>query len=64
VRFSVEETPGSCTNAKDTPGTEQTENDYEDTITRHEYEHEHAYEYEARRYDYDVAVPGLRRNAR
>jgi hypothetical protein len=31
------------------------ENDYEDTITRHEYEHEHAYEYDARRYDYDLA---------
>jgi hypothetical protein len=29
------------------------ENDYGDTITRHEYEHEHAYEYDARRYDYD-----------
>jgi hypothetical protein len=36
---------------------ERIENDYEDTITRHEYEHEHAfehaYEYDARRYDYD-----------
>jgi hypothetical protein len=28
------------------------ENDYEDTVTRHEYEH--AYEYDARRYDYDA----------
>jgi hypothetical protein len=34
---------------------ERIENDYEDTITRHEYEHEHAYEYDARRYDYDRA---------
>jgi hypothetical protein len=31
---------------------ERIENDYEDTITRHEYEHEHAYEYDARRHDY------------
>jgi hypothetical protein len=31
------------------------ENDYEDTITRHEYEYEHAYEYDPRRYDYDRA---------
>jgi hypothetical protein len=29
----------------------QIENDYGDTITRHEYEH--AYEYDARRYDYE-----------
>jgi hypothetical protein len=35
--------------------TQTDENDYEDTITRHEYEHEHAYEYDARRYDYDLA---------
>jgi hypothetical protein len=33
----------------------QIENDYEDTMTRHEYEHEHAYEYDSRRYDYDLA---------
>jgi hypothetical protein len=38
------------------PG-ERIENDYEDTITRHEYEHEHAYEYDSRRYDYDVHGP-------
>jgi hypothetical protein len=43
--------------------TKTDENDYEDTITRHEYEHEHAYEYEARRYDYDVAMLGLCRNS-
>jgi hypothetical protein len=37
------------------------ENDYEDTITKHEYEHEHAYEYDARRHDYDLQcdrIPG------
>jgi hypothetical protein len=34
------------------------ENDYEDTITTHEYEHEHAYEYDARRYDYEAREYG------
>jgi hypothetical protein len=38
-------------------GVETAENDYEDTITRHEYEH--AYEYDARRYDYDAAMRGF-----